>query len=518
MRCGRRAVRALAAIVMIVSAVSFALPAAAQDDSLTVVARGLTTPGGFTWNANDVLFIALTGSGGSETVQPEAPAPLGPLTAGETGAVVAIDDGCPTALATGIVSTRTAQGRIFGAESVAELNGQLYVLISNAGDQIGDHERAPGVYRLGGDGSLSLIADHAAFLQDNPPAVAPAEGFPNPGNPVAMASGDGALWIADALNGLITKVEPGEDETLVADLSAQGFAPSDLALGADGSLYASSVGRAPFETGSGSVVNIDAGGAVQIVWSGLTMASGIAIGNDGALYATELATGVSDTAPNGIPGTGRLVRQSGDGLEVVADGLDFPAGLGTGPDGAVYFVTGAMGSAAGAGAMVRYAPDGSAAEAAPADCEPIAETLGGSDDLPAAVQTADETPQATEAAETPAPAETPTPVPTPSPTVPWTPDSAAPTGEVVEVGLSEYVIDMPSKLAAGPVTFLVTNYGALTHSFAIEGPGIDEQLTHELEPGQSGAFTVDLPPGTYSVTSPTPGDRDNGMSLVLTVA
>jgi uncharacterized cupredoxin-like copper-binding protein len=38
-----------------------------------------------------------------------------------------------------------------------------------------------------------------------------------------------------------------------------------------------------------------------------------------------------------------------------------------------------------------------------------------------------------------------------------------------------------------------------------------------LEPGQSGAFTVDLEPGTYSVTSPTPGDRDNGMSLVLTV-
>ena len=76
---------------------------------------------------------------------------------------------------------------------------------------------------------------------------------------------------------------------------------------------------------------------------------------------------------------------------------------------------------------------------------------------------------------------------------------------------------MPTELSAGPVTFLITNFGALSHSFAIEGPGIDEALTHDLEPGQQGAFTVDLQPGTYAVTSPTPGDRDNGMSLVLTV-
>jgi hypothetical protein len=506
--------RALTTMVLMLSAVSVALPAAAQDGALTTVARGLTTPGGFTWNANDALFIALAGSGGRETVQPEAPAPLGPLTSGETGAAATIDDGCPVALATGIVSTRTAQGRIYGAEAIAELDGQLYLLISNAGDQYGSHERTEGVYRIGGDGSLSLIADHAAFLQDNPPAVPPVEGFPNPGNPVAMVSGDGALWIADELNGLITKVVPGQDETLVADLSAQEFAPSDLALGADGSIYAVSMGQA---AGSSSVVTIADDGTTQTVWSGLTMASGIAIGNDGALYATELAAGVSDSAPNGAPNTGRLVRQSGDGFEVVADGLDYPAGLGTGPDGAVYFVTGAVGSVTGTGTIARYAPDSSAAEVASASCEPIAETLGGSEDLPVASQAANDTPQATTAPETPTPADTPTAVPTPSPTVPWTPDSAAPTGEVIEVGLSEYVIDMPTKLAAGPVTFLITNYGSLTHSFAIEGPGIDEQLTHELEPGESGAFTVDLPPGTYSVTSPTAGDRDNGMSLVLTV-
>ena len=38
-------------------------------------------------------------------------------------------------------------------------------------------------------------------------------------------------------------------------------------------------------------MNMAADGTVQTVWTGLTMASGIAIGNDGALYATELASG-----------------------------------------------------------------------------------------------------------------------------------------------------------------------------------------------------------------------------------
>lgn len=510
MKRGRLAIGAMMAIVMALSAFLVATPMAhAQGGALTVVARGLTTPGGFSWNSRDVLFIALAGSGGGQTVQPEAPPPFGPLTTGDTGAIAAIDDGCPVDLATGIVSTRTPQGRIYGAEAIAELNGQLYLLISNAGDRYGSHERTEGVYRVGGDGSLTLLADHAAFLQNNPPAVAPPEGFPNPGNPVAMVSGNGALWIADELNGLITKVVPGEDETLVADLSAQGFAPSDLALAADGSIYASSIGHAPFETGSSSVVNISPGGDVETVWSGLTMASGIAIGNDGALYATERASGTNDSAPMGIPGTGRLVRQSGDSFEVVADELDAPAALGTGPDGAVYFVTGALDSTTGNGTIVRYAPDGSTAESAPGQCAPIEATLS-SFPVP--------TPAPAGPTATPRPEETPTPTQTPTPAPPWTPDSAAPTGQVIEVGLSEYTIDLPASLSAGPVTFLVTNYGTLAHSFAIEGSGIDEALTHELEPGETGAFTVDLRPGTYSVFSPSPGDRDNGMTVTLVVS
>lgn len=483
----KRAMGALAVVAMLaVTLIQLPSQVDAQQDPVTVIARGLTTPGGFTWNANDVLFVALAGSGG------------------ETGAAAIIDDGCPTALATGIASVRTAQGRIYGAEAIAELDGQLYLLFSDAGAPSEELDLTNGVYRIGGDGSLQLIADHAAFVAETLPGVTAS-------NPVALSAGDGALWIADEGTGLISRVTPGGDETLVANLSSQGFAPTDLALGADGSVYASGLGD-PAQPGSGSVVNISANGDIQTVWSGLTLASGIAIGNDGLLYATELASGVSDSAPNGLPGSGRLLRQTGaDTAEVVADGLMYPAALGTGPDGAVYFISGAVGSTTGSGWIGRYAPDGSRADAAPLDCEPIAETL--SDDAPSA----EASPSADEPAIAP---DTPTPAPSPTPRTDetWTPDGAAPTGEIIEVGLTEYAIDMPTQLSAGPVTFLVTNYGTLEHSFQIEGPGIDVALTHTLAPGQQGAFSVDLVPGSYSIFCPIAGHRESGMSFILTVS
>ncbi|MCO5222592.1 MAG: ScyD/ScyE family protein [Thermomicrobiales bacterium] len=519
MRRGKQAIGAFALIAMLIATlIQPPAPATAQSDAVAVIARGLTTPGGFAWNANDVLFVALGGSGGADPVLPEAPQPLGPITSGPTGAVIANDDGCPVALATGIVSNRTPQGRISGAQAVTELDGQLYLLFSNGGDRYGSHELTDGVYRLGGDGSLNLVADHTAFLQANPPAVAPPEGLPNPGNPVAMIAADGSLWIADQLNGLISRVTPGRDEELVADLSELGLTPSDLAIGSNGSLYASSFGRAPYESGSAGIVQISSRGEASIIWTGLTMASGVTVGNDGVLYATEMASGVSDDAPNGYANSGRLVRQAGpDSAEIVADGLMFPTSLGTGPDGAVYFSAGAVGTGNGDGWIGRYAPDGSVAEAAPAECEPIAETLS---DVPDIIPTAPATVTAApDETAVPNATEEPTPQPTVTPEVeePWTPDSAAPTGEVVDVGLNDYWIDMPSTLPAGPVTFVITNYGTVAHSLEIDGANIDIALTHALEPGQTGAFTLELSPGTYAVSCPEPGHRDSGMSLVLTV-
>jgi uncharacterized cupredoxin-like copper-binding protein len=101
-----------------------------------------------------------------------------------------------------------------------------------------------------------------------------------------------------------------------------------------------------------------------------------------------------------------------------------------------------------------------------------------------------------------------------------TPMAGTPTAgaeETVAVSLTEFAIDMPTDLAAGPITFQVTNDGTTDHNFEVEGQGIEEELPQNLAPGQSGTLSLDLAPGTYEVYCPVGNHADEGMRLELTV-
>ena len=87
----------------------------------------------------------------------------------------------------------------------------------------------------------------------------------------------------------------------------------------------------------------------------------------------------------------------------------------------------------------------------------------------------------------------------------------------VNVSLSEYKIDMPATVPAGPTIFKVSNVGEKTHTFKIEGNGLEEKLKENLKKGTSGTMQVDLKPGTYKVTCPVMGHNHKGMALDLTV-
>ena len=91
-------------------------------------------------------------------------------------------------------------------------------------------------------------------------------------------------------------------------------------------------------------------------------------------------------------------------------------------------------------------------------------------------------------------------------------------GEQVPVSLTNFAIAMPESLTAGPVTFAVTNDGQTTHSFEVEGAGLEEELETTLEPGQSAMLSVTLEPGTYEVYCPVGNHADRGMRLEVTVA
>jgi hypothetical protein len=100
-------------------------------------------------------------------------------------------------------------------------------------------------------------------------------------------------------------------------------------------------------------------------------------------------------------------------------------------------------------------------------------------------------------------------------------EDAASTGEpaLVDVSLSEFTIDMPTELAAGPTRFAIVNNGSAPHNFVIEGPGLARRLANNLQPGQTGFLNADLQPGAYTIFCPVGegAHRSRGMELQLTV-
>ena len=356
----------LLAIVPAARAQESATPAASTANAgLTVIANGLDSPRGFAWGPDGTFYLALAGRGG-ETHLPVIPGYT--INVGLTSSVVTVANGCTTPVEQGLVSVLWEEpGWLWGAMDVAVLNDQLYVLVSGAGPTWGSPTSRSGVFRLNDDGTMTMVADISDWLPQHPPKVAPPEGPSPDGSLFALAATSDALLLSDAVNGLIIKVTPAGEISTLADLSEQHPVPTGLAVAADDNAYVSFETTPPYADGSDKVVKIAPDGTVTDAWTGLTRVAELALGPDGALYAAELSTGNTDTEPFVHANTGRIVRQSGpDRSEVIAEGLDFPVGLGFGPDGALYVsgpangATAAAGANAGAGWLARVDLSGAA--------------------------------------------------------------------------------------------------------------------------------------------------------------
>jgi uncharacterized cupredoxin-like copper-binding protein len=90
----------------------------------------------------------------------------------------------------------------------------------------------------------------------------------------------------------------------------------------------------------------------------------------------------------------------------------------------------------------------------------------------------------------------------------------------VNVKLSEWKVELSGgTIAAGTVTFTVTNAGSIPHALEVEGQGI-EQETGVIQPGASATLTLTLKAGTYKVYCPVGNDSHKklGMDAELKVA
>jgi uncharacterized cupredoxin-like copper-binding protein len=92
------------------------------------------------------------------------------------------------------------------------------------------------------------------------------------------------------------------------------------------------------------------------------------------------------------------------------------------------------------------------------------------------------------------------------------------TAAKVEVRLSEYTVGMPHTLPAGPTAFLLRNEGKKSHSFKIEGPGIEDSQTVIVRPGKTDTLQVTLQPGEYKVYCPLGSHAAKGMTMTLVVS
>ncbi|MFN8591906.1 MAG: ScyD/ScyE family protein [Thermomicrobiales bacterium] len=282
------------------------------------------------------------------------------LVADQSGAVVKIMSGCPVDVAIGLPSYNFLPlNWADGVIDVAVLDGTLYALVDGGGEAALHPEEPNGVYRIQ-DGAAHLVADLSAWFRANPVAE-PTHDISPDGQPYAMVASEGKLWITESNHEQLLTVTPQGTITRIVDLSPAALVdvgvPTGLAIAPDGSMYIGLLSEVPFPDGAAKVIEVATDGAVRDVWTGLTAVTDIALGPDGTLYASELSTGNSDTDPFYHPHSGAVVHQTGpDTMEVVVSDLDYPVHLGFGPDGMIYVGGPALGSNAGQGAILRLDP------------------------------------------------------------------------------------------------------------------------------------------------------------------
>jgi hypothetical protein len=107
------------------------------------------------------------------------------------------------------------------------------------------------------------------------------------------------------------------------------------------------------------------------------------------------------------------------------------------------------------------------------------------------------------------------PVVPPQQASPGSRPSIAP-GPGIAVDLTEYEIGMPDTIPAGQRTFTIVNHGKENHSFQIDGNGISQALPSPLTRGDVANLSVNLKPGTYTVSCPVDGHKGKGMTRTIT--
>lgn len=352
-----------------------AAQAQAGAPTVSVIAEGLDNPRGLGFAGNGDLYVAEAGIGGTGKCRPSPDGQPVEVCYGETGALTRIDtDGKrpPRRVLEGLPSMAGAGG--FGASSgpvdVQFRGNTAFIVMGWGGDPalragIGSMSRLFGTLLLATpEGLYFPVADISANEQRHNPAGGAVD--TNPYSVLVLAN---RRIVADAgANALVESgsmdlLKPSRERTF-AVLPPTAFGteavPTTVTKGPDDHIYVGQLTGAPFFQGASTIYRVPPGGGSATPYvTGLTAVVDIAFDRDGTLYIVEIASGfVPPPGGSGDPGVGngRLLRKPKNGaVEVVLDGLVFPAGVAVGRDGAVYLSN--FGIFPGGGEILRITPN-----------------------------------------------------------------------------------------------------------------------------------------------------------------
>lgn len=331
--------------------------ASAQVPSeFTVIASGLDAPRGIKFGPDGDLYVAQSGTGGTNTTTQnqcqQVPGPVGPYAGGNTGSIIKINRaGKVSVVATGFPSSVASTGDLSSVSDVAFLNGQLYALIAGGGCSHGNPKSPNGIARVNTtDGKWTLISDLSAFGMTHPGKFDDVADFEPDGVWFSMIATGGHLVVTEPNRGIVVAVESDGRARELIDISAsQGHIVPTALAERDGDLYVGNllyfpilpdwsrilrIAKAGFAEDSG-IPGMRPDGSYHVADSkaGLTTVMAVSFGPDGLLYALELSANAGFPAP----GNGKVVRLKRSGeFEDVITGLNVPGGMTWGPDGRLY--------------------------------------------------------------------------------------------------------------------------------------------------------------------------------------
>jgi len=92
-------------------------------------------------------------------------------------------------------------------------------------------------------------------------------------------------------------------------------------------------------------------------------------------------------------------------------------------------------------------------------------------------------------------------------------------GTKVTVTETEYSLKLSrSSFAPGTYTFTADNKGATTHALEVDGPGVQDVRTQNIQGGQEASVTVTLKKGSYKLYCPVDGHQQLGMKTTVKVS